>query len=183
MKRAVLIHGWEGVPEEGWRPWLRQELEKKGFTVFVPAMPDTEHPVMDKWVGKLAEVVGTSDKELFLVGHSLGNITILRFLETLEKDQEIGGAVLVAGFSDNLGFKELDSFFTKPVDWDKINSHCKKFIAINSDNDKYVPLKHGDIFKEKIGAEVIVKHNMGHIGVDDNVTELPDVLESVLKIS
>jgi len=32
-KRVFLIHGWEGSPEEGWRPWLKKELEKRGFKV------------------------------------------------------------------------------------------------------------------------------------------------------
>ena len=38
-RRGFLIHGWEGYPEEGWRPWLKNELEKRGFTVSVPASP------------------------------------------------------------------------------------------------------------------------------------------------
>ena len=46
-KRVFVIHGWGGYPEEGWKPWLKKELEKRGFTVFVPAMPDTEHPKMN----------------------------------------------------------------------------------------------------------------------------------------
>lgn len=47
-KRVFLIHGWEGYPEEGWRPWLKKELEQRGFTVIVPAMPDTATPTMGK---------------------------------------------------------------------------------------------------------------------------------------
>lgn len=183
MKRAILIHGWEGSPEGGWLPWLKNELEKKDFKVITPAMPDTTHPVMDKWVEHLAKIVGKPDKECYLVGHSLGCITILRYLETLEQGAEIGGAVMVVGFSDNLGYKELNTFFTKPIDWNKIKKHCKKFVAIHSDNDPYVPLKHGDIFKEKLNAEVIVKQNMKHFSGDEGMTELPVVLESILKIS
>ena len=29
MKRAFIIHGWDGYPAEGWFPWLKRELEKK----------------------------------------------------------------------------------------------------------------------------------------------------------
>jgi esterase/lipase len=36
MKKVFIIHGWDGYPEEGWFPWLKKELEKKGFSVFVP---------------------------------------------------------------------------------------------------------------------------------------------------
>lgn len=180
MKKVFIIHGWGGKPESGWRPWLKNELEKKKFSVSVPTMPDTEHPKMDAWIKQLAKTVGTPDKDCYFVGHSLGCITILRYLETLRGIQKIGGAVLVAGFSDNLGFKEIDSFFSKPIGWEKIKSRCGKFAAINSKNDVYVPLKHGKIFREKLGAELIVKDKMGHFS---RVRELPDALETVLKMT
>lgn len=182
-KRVFLIHGWEGYPEGGWRLWLKNELEKREFTIFVPAMPDTKHPKMNAWVSHLEEVVGTPNKDCYFVGHSLGCITILRYIETLKENQEVGGAILVAGFSGNLGYEELDTFFKTPIDWIKIKSHCKKFITIHSDNDPYVPLKYGDIFKEKLNAELIIKHHMKHFSGDDGITKLPVVLDAVLKIS
>ena len=184
-KRAFLIHGWGGSPEEGWRPWLKTELEKMGFNVFVPAMPDTENPKMDRWTSHLTKIVGNPDEDCYFIGHSLGCITILRYLETLEKSEKIGGAILVAGFSDSLGpgYEALNNFFTKPVDWEKINSHCKNFVAIHSDNDSAVPLKYADGFVKHLNAEVIIQHNMGHFGGDDGITELPIVLNSILKIS
>ena len=61
-KRAFLIHGWEGYPEEGWRPWLRDKLKEKGFEVIVPAMPDTKKPKMDAWLDFLTETVGEPKK-------------------------------------------------------------------------------------------------------------------------
>jgi len=183
MKRAFLIHGWEGYPEEGWRPWLRSELEKRGFSVSVPAMPDTENPKMDAWVNHLSKTVGAPDRDCYLVGHSLGCIAILRYLETLKEGQSVGGAVLVAGFSENVGIDEIASFFTTPLNWNKIKSHCRRFIAIHSDNDPYVELRHGNIFKENLESEVIIKHNMSHFSGDDGITELPIALDSVLKVS
>lgn len=183
VKRAFLIHGWEGYPEEGWLPWLKNELEKKGFKVFIPAMPDTNHPKMDAWVEHLIKTVGAPDEDCFFVGHSLGCIAILRYLETLEENQRIGGVVLIAGFSDDLKFKELSSFFVEHINWIKINSHCGKFVSIHSDNDPYVPLGYGDVFKEELNAELVIKHNMKHFSGDDGITELPVALDSILKMS
>jgi len=132
-KRVFLIHGWEGSPEEGWRPWLKKELEKRGFKVFVPAMPDTKNPHIDKWLPHLIETVGKPSENDYFVGHSLGCITILKLLEGLAENEKVGGVILVAGFTYNLGYKEISSFFQKPVDFNKIKSHCEKFIAIHSD--------------------------------------------------
>lgn len=182
-KRAFLIHGWEGRPSIGWIPWLKNELEKRGFVVFAPAMPDTNHPKMDAWVNHLAKIVGTPDEDCYFVGHSLGCITILRYLEKLKEAGKIGGAILVAGFSDDLGIQELKNFFTKPIEWKKIRSNCKNFAAVHSDNDKWVPLKHGETFRKMLRTEVVVQHGMKHYGGDDGVTELPVTLSLLLKFS
>jgi predicted alpha/beta hydrolase family esterase len=182
-KRVFVIHGWEGSPKEGWRPWLKDELEKRGFNVSVPAMPDTKHPKMNPWLSHLAKIVKTPDKDCYLTGHSLGCITILRYLETLKRNEKVGGVVLVAGFTSNLGFEELGSFFTKPIDWKKIRSHCRKFVAIHSDNDPYVSPHYADFFKNNLNAKVLVKHNMGHFSGDDGIKKLPVLLKSILGLS
>lgn len=49
-KRAFIIHGWDGYPDEGWFPWLKTELEKNGFQVHVPAMPKSAEPKIEAWV-------------------------------------------------------------------------------------------------------------------------------------
>ncbi|MBI1978787.1 MAG: serine hydrolase family protein [Candidatus Aenigmarchaeota archaeon] len=190
VKRAFIIHGWGGSPKHGWEPWLKNELEKRGLEVYALSMPDSEHPKMSAWLEELRNSVVTPDKECYFVGHSLGCITILRYLETLEEGQEIGGVVLVAGFSDiniTIGededINEIGTFFETDVDFEKVKNHCKKFVGIHSDDDPYVPLRYADIFKEKLGAEIIVQNNMKHFSGEDGINQLPIALESVLKLS
>lgn len=188
MKRAIIIHCWEGYPNYCWYQWVKKELEKKDFEVLVPAFPETELPKQDKWVPYLAKQVGTPDENLYLIGHSVGCVTIMRYLETLEAGQKIGGAVLVAGYTDDLGFKELENFFQTPLDFEKIKTGSKNgFVAIHSDNDQYVDMKYADILKEKMGADVVVKHAMGHfsgpIEKEESCTELPDVVQAIERLS
>jgi uncharacterized protein len=182
MKKAILIHGWEGYPEEGWRPWLKNELEKQGFEVLVPAMPNSAEPKMNEWLDHLGQIITNLDENLYFVGHSLACITILRYLESLGENQKVGGVVLVAGFSSNLGFDELDTFFESKINWSKIKSSCKKFIAIHSDNDPFVSLHYADFFQDKLGAEVIIEHNKKHFSGEDGINILPSALESILKL-
>ena len=188
-KRAVIIHGWEGHPGEAWFPWLKQELEKKGFSVEVPAMPDTDHPKIEAWVPALAKVVGTPDKETFLIGHSIGCQTILRYLETI--DAQIGGAVLVAGFftlneemREKSGDKEVDTpWLETPIDYEKVKKATENIVAIFSDTDPWVPLENVKMHEERVGAKTIVLKGKGHMGGSDKCFELPEALNAVVEMA
>ena len=183
MKRIVLVHGWEGYPKEAWFPWFKKQMELKGFGVEVPQMPNPDNPRMDEWVSKLAELVGSPDRDTYLIGHSLGCIIILRYLENISGKGFIGGAVLVAGFTNSLEIKEIRDFFEKPVDWEKVLSACPKFTAIHSDNDPYVPMKHADIFKDKLCAKIVVQHGKGHMGGSDNMKEFQPAVDAMMEIT
>lgn len=187
MKRVVLIHGWGGYPQEGWRPWLKDELEQRGWQTINPEMPDTQTPTQEKWLAKLSEVIGEPDDETYLVGHSLGGITILRYLESLPEDRKIGGAILVAGFPNNLTFDEykgeLNSFFTTPVDWTAVNAHCEQFFMLHSKDDSWVNESNYHELKAKLNASGELQNGFKHYSGDDGITELPIVLNALEKMA
>ena len=191
-KRIYIAHGWDGYPEEGWFPWLKKELEAKGFDIYVPQLPEAGSPRIHNWVPKLAEVVGTADENTYFVGHSMGCQTIVRYLESLPEGVKIGGAIFVAGFfkrltglEDDPDVQETDKHWLgTPLDLVKVKSHLPKSVAIFSDNDPYVPLDNQDDFRDKLGSEIIIEHKKGHFsGGSDGVTELPIVLQSILKLA
>jgi len=180
MKRAVIVHCWGGSPDYAWYPWVKAELEKRGYEVQVPAMPDTDMPRRDKWLPYLQEVVGQPDEELILIGHSIGAATIMRYLEILD-DEKVGKVIFVAGFTDQLGFKELENYFDEPFDFAKIKSKSARgFVAIQSDNDPFVSAQYGQRLKDELDAKLIIKHGANHMSgsVDDEEAclELPEVV-------
>ncbi len=187
MKRVILIHGWGGSPEKGWLPWLRDQLTDVGFEVMIPSLPNSNNPTLEKWLPFITDLINPPDEDTFLVGHSLGCITSLRYLETLKEGEIIGGAILVAGFGENLSYEryknELDSFFQTPVDWEKVKAHCKKFFALHSADDSWVDKKNLALFKEKLGADVLLQNGMKHYSGDDEITELQIVLDELLKMA
>ena len=190
MKRVYIIHGWDGYPEEGWFPWLKKELENKGFEVHVPAMPDPAEPKIETWIPFLSELVGKVDENTFFVGHSIGCQAILRLLETLSKDTKIGGAVFVAGWYNlrNLETEEEERvagpWVNTPRDDKKIRKIINgKAVAIFSDNDPWVIPENQNSWKEKVGAKIIVEHNKGHFSGSDDITELPSALNALLEIA
>lgn len=186
-KRAFLIHGWEGSPDHGWFPWLKMKLEKEGFDVVAPAMPDPAKPRLSEWVPILAGLVRKPDESCFFVGHSLGCITILRFLESLPIGQKVGGVVLVAGFGTDLTYQgyqgELSNFFETPLNWNKIRANCQKFVVVQSDNDEWVPARYGQFLSTQLQTEMILMPSMKHFSGDDGITQLPIALESILNFA
>jgi len=185
-KRVFIIHGWRGNPEEGWLPWLKQGLEKQGIEADSLAMPDTENPKIREWVGFLSQKVAEPNENTYFVGHSIGCQTILRYLESLD-NKKVGGVVLVAPWIRLKGISEEEIEIAKPwlenpIDFKKVLQTTNKFTAIFSDNDPYVPIEDSEIFKEKLGAKIITEHNKGHFTGDDNIFELPIVLEELEKM-
>ncbi|MBI2632874.1 MAG: alpha/beta hydrolase, partial [Parcubacteria group bacterium] len=58
MTRVFIIHGWADTPNNGWFPWLRKELERKGYVVIAPQMPEANVPRIEKWIPYLQKIVG-----------------------------------------------------------------------------------------------------------------------------
>lgn len=183
MPRVFIVHGWSRSPSKDWFPWLKEQLESKDFAVEVPFMPNTDAPSIDEWIPFLEEKVRNPDENTYLVGHSIGCQTILRYLEKI--DSKIGGAVLVAGWMNlteetfgEEGAEEIASpWIDTPIDFDKVKANCDKFLCIFSDNDPYVPISDSEIFKEKLGADIVILKEKGHFTGEDGVKEIPVVLE------
>jgi len=190
-KRVFIVHGWDGNPQANWFPWLKKELENKGFEVFVPQLPDPGNPRIYNWIPKLAETVGKPDEGTYFVGHSMGCQAIARYLETLPENIKVGGAVLVAGFfkrltglEDEPGITETERhWLDTPSDLQKVKSHLNKSTAIFSDNDPYVPLDNQDDFRNKLGSKIIIEHQKDHFDEGHGITKLPIALKSLLEIT
>lgn len=186
-RRVFIVHGWGGRPSEGWLKWLAVELEKQGFAVYAPVMPNPDRPMIAPWVDYLKELVGAPDDQTYFVGHSIGCQTILRYLEALPNDAKIRGATLVAGWIklniasyEEPGDEEIAKpWLEQPLDWEKIKDHTNNFTAILSDDDPYVPLSTQKVFKESLNATIIIKEGLGHF-VETKTKELPEALESVI---
>lgn len=184
MKRAVIVHCWGGNANYAWYPWVKTELEKLGYHVTVPNMPDPDPPVLATWLPHLAEIIGEPDDELLLIGHSIGTVTIMRYLESLPEDKRIRKAILVAAFTDQLGFKELENYFETRLDFVKIKPKTNEgFVVIQSDDDPFVSEQYGARLEEELGAKRVIKHAAGHmsgaVDGENACLELPEVIENV----
>ncbi|MFH1376623.1 MAG: alpha/beta hydrolase [Candidatus Woesearchaeota archaeon] len=190
MKRFIIIHGWDGNSEEPMLKWFKEKIKKKGFNVSVPEMPNSAEPKIEEWVQKIKEVVQEPNSETNFIGHSVGCQGILRYLESINPKFKVGRLILIAPWmylnektieEEGEEVKEIARpWMETPIDWNKIKEHLEeKPICIFSDNDPYVPLSNENLFKEKIGAEVVIEHNKGHFTVSDGVEKLPIILKYI----
>lgn len=170
MKKVYMIHGWNFSPEDNWYPWLKTELENRGFKVEAFDMPDSENPKIENWVRYLEENIKDIDEETYFIGHSIGCQTIMRFLEKLHKHKKIGGCIFVVGwfnltkeaYEDEEDEKLMNPWMTTHIDFSRILDHCNNFLAIFSKDDPYVYVTDSEIFREKLGAKIVITDGREH---------------------
>ncbi len=185
MKKIIDVHGWGANHKSEWHPWLRAELEKLGFQVMVPDMPDTDAPDIGKWVSALGDAAGEVDENTFFVGHSVGCQAILRYLERVQT--KIGGVVFVAPWFnlDNMESEEEEQiaypWINNEIDFEKIKSVAPRIECLISSNEPYgfVELNKKTL-EEKLGAHVQILENRGHFATYNGCFELPEVRDLVL---
>ena len=175
MKKALILHGAGNNSSGNWFPWLKQELEKRGYRAWSPDLPDSDQPNLNNW---LATVLGNKDwsfgEESVIIGHSAGATLILRILEQLPAGIKINRAVLVAGTVE-LGtkpeyFQYKEDLTKLPFNWTKIKNSCRHFYFIHSDNDKYeCGTEQGRIMQQNLGGELIVKPGEGHFNLEQGL--------------
>lgn len=183
-KKVYLVHCWEGTSNDGWYPWIDNELEKCGVSVFRFDMPNTERPNIEEWVSFLEQKVDCLDENTYFIGHSIGCQTIMRYLE-MKDVRKIGGILFVAPWLDLLPYaiEDRESYdiaypwIHTPIDFEKIRRKTENIYSIFSDDDYFVSLEQEALFKERLGAETIVVSKKGHISAEDDVFDLPEILD------
>lgn len=161
MKNALILHSAANNSRGNWFPWLKKELEKKGYTVWVPDLPNADNPKVTTWLEHIFSNRNWKfTKESIIIGHSAGATFILRLLEKLPKDVKIHAAILVAGPVE-LGTKKdyfpyKEDLVKAPFHWEKIKESCGKFYFIHSDNDLYeCGIDQGKILHQHLGGELV----------------------------
>ena len=180
-KRVIIVHGWEGSPTSDWIGWATEAFREKEYEVTTPEMPDTDNPVIEKWVGHLKFVAGAGDEHTYFIGHSIACQTIMRFLETI--DAEIGGAIFVAGWFDLTNQGEEEKVIAKPwietpIDYAKVRGNLAKSVVMLSDNDPYVPYEETKRdFETRLGSEAVIVSKAGHFTTDDGFGPFPQLID------
>ncbi len=187
-QKVLIIHGFGGSGDGNWLPWMKQELEKKGFEVFAPTMSTSAHPNLESWMRELKPFVDTMGESDIIVGHSLGSKAALHLVEQTNK--KIGNLYLVASAIGEMNERDwnyyreawkgadvdaLKKFWETPLNFNKITKLVGNIQVILSEDDPWIKKKtHENLPKE---WDFSLWKGFGHFQAE----QIPELLEIVLQ--
>lgn len=175
MKNAIILHGAGSNSQGNWFPWLKNALEKRGYLVWVPDLPNSDIPMREAWLDTIfANKEWKFTSESIIIGHSAGATCILRLLEKLPDRVRIKKSILVAGPVE-LGTKQeyfqyKEDLVKDPFDWDKIKNSCDTFYFVHSDNDQYqCGIDQGKILHQHLGGKIVFRPGERHFNLESGI--------------
>jgi len=178
-----VIHGYTATSQSEWFPWLKNSLTKTFEEVVVFDMPNSNAPVPCEWDEYLNNNVYNCNENTFFVGHSLGCIALLRYLEKQPKDKIIGGAILVSGFLEPVPtLSILDPFIKSDLNIRKLIQMIKKRLVITSITDTIVNCKYSCNLAEQMEAKLINLESGGHFIAQEGFAKFPLVFNELCKM-
>lgn len=183
MKRAVILHSYGQNSQGHWYPWLKRELQARGYKVWAPDMPTPDKPnariVTDFLLGNNE----WDFNDNLLVGHSWGAVQILHLLQNLPEGVRVKAAVPVSAYShvlaDEPDWEQLRGLFEEPFDFDKIKAVAQKILFVHGDDDPWCDPKQAEFLAEKSGAELVYIPGGQHFStsLDPAYSQFPKLIE------
>ncbi len=179
MKTAIILHGTLGSPDGNWFQWLENELQEKGFQVWLPQLPHAEQPSLNDWYTFIQkECPFAINEDTLIVGHSSG--AILALIIAQNGIEKVGAIVDVSVFHDNaLQWEPNNKLFDVDFDWSAIQQGAKKMLFLHSDNDSYVPLDQAQYVANNCNAELVMVPSQGHFNLEksEEYHQFPKLIE------
>lgn len=173
-KNILILHGWDSGSKEHWYMDAKTFLTNKGYKVYVPDMLGAYYPKKEEWLKIVKNF--QPDENWILIGHSLGGVTILKYLE--QATVKVNKVILIATPYEPMEFTPIANFFAGGFDWEIIKTMADKFIVVSEDNDPLVPLDHGKNYAKKLNCQLIVENGFLHFDKID-LKLLEKIIESI----
>lgn len=172
--KALIVHGWMEHPDFAWIPWLKKELESRGYEVEVPYLPNPDFPDRETWVGIIRDAM--TDPDMIVVAHSLGCPAVLLALQRYEGT--IAKAIMVSGFARPFTLALQPWFLGAEFDFNRIKSKSRHWTYLHSEKDPVVPYAEGAWLASQMEMPMITIQG-GHATQEEGITELPEILEAI----
>lgn len=184
MRTALFIHGTNGTSSNHWFPWLKKELESRGYTVIAPDFPIGPDQNFESWYSTFKSVASKLDRDSIIVAHSMGVPFALKIIERSLLPYE--ACFFVGGFfepyNDDEDAKVTASFVSEPFDFAQIRKNCKRFFIYASEDDDVVHVKLSENLADNLNEDPILFDDAGHFTEEDGYTEFEDLLIDILSL-
>lgn len=159
MKRALLLHCFEGTSQSHWYPWLKRELEDRGYEVWAPDMPTLTRPNARIVTNFLLANTDWDFNDNLIIGHSWGAVQLLHLLQNLPEGTIVNASVPVSVYSHVLAeepdWEQLKGLFEEPFNFPKIKSASKKFLFVHGDDDPWCDPRQAEYLANRVKGELI----------------------------
>ena len=159
-RRAIILHGTGGHPDNVWYPWLAERLTARGYVVERPHLPGLNVEPVATFLPRVL-AAHAFDEDTVLVGHSGGAALLLALLEHLASP--VAQAVLVAGYATPPNDAD-EPVLQASYDWDRIRANAGDLVFVNSVRDPYgCDATQGRAMLDRLGGTLVVRDD-GHFG-------------------
>ena len=176
--RVNIVHGYGASPTSHWFPWLIRQVEAAGGQAKALTLPTPDTPDPQQWDAALTAQIVAPDEHTWIVGHSLGCITAVRWL--IAHQVQVSGIILVSGFFEPLpDYPELDPFVADGVDVSEAVGLAPRRLVIAAEDDPVVPYARSRHLAERIDARFESHQRGGHFMGSDGFFEFPPVWQEL----
>jgi predicted alpha/beta hydrolase family esterase len=177
LKKAKL--DLDRIRKVGWKQNLAKKLGKN-FDVLLPKMPNDWNARYEEWNIWFKKIVPLLDKNVILVGHSLGGMFLAKYLSENLFPKKIKATFLIAA-SYNMDGKVWLGDFTLKKSLTKFKRQAGKIYLFHSKDDMVVPFTDfGKYQKDIPQAETRIFANRGHFN-QENFPELINEIRQLTK--
>lgn len=171
MKKLYLIDGFGGSPEVNWLVDIENNYKDK-FEIKMVHYSDSTVADVDQWERDLIRDI-THPNDAYFICHSLGCVTFLRYL--LHHPTQIGGAIFVSGFAEEIkDFPQFDHYM-QGIEWDKIKNLLGTAFMMASRTDKIIHWQSTNRLSEKLEIPLILLPQGGHFTSGEGIIEMPSI--------
>jgi len=133
----------------GWSDSLRKELGNR-FDVLLPRMPNPSNAKYEEWKIIFKKISKLLEKNIVLIGHSLGAIFLVKYLSENKFPKKILATLLVSGPYNGEDMEESLGDFVLPKSLNRLEKQGGKIFLYQSRDDLVVPYTHLEKYKKAL---------------------------------
>lgn len=161
----------ERLKSGNWKEALQDDLGEK-FNVILPKMPNKLNAKYLEWKIWFENFFPLFNKEVILVGTSLGGMFLSKYLAENKVPFKISQLHLIAAPLDDCGEESIGDFVI-PEDIKNVGNQANNIFLYHSRDDSIVPFSQLNEYSRKLpNAKKIIFKNKGHFIEEEKIPEL-----------